>query len=448
MADFKSSFWTLLKSHFFHSLPFSTWNFTTSSVFRKLCFYSNPCTSNKNTPTYRTYTYIFKTNHNNLQVNKEQAERCREIGSEAYRNGQYSRAVKFLSKSQKLYPLPGVTSLLSQAQRKMNDEEGNNDATSSNHHRGGTNRSSSSSSFSDNTSANANNTAYQRASSTSSMNGNTPSPNTAAPSSGNAGTDGRSYTDAQAQLVKKILRAKEGGRGAHYRVLGVEQDADENALKKAYRKLALKLHPDKNSAPQADEAFKALGLAYATLSDSQKRTIYDRYGEEDPDNRGGGGGAGGMGRHGGVNFNGQEVNPEDIFNMFFGGGMPGGVHFNAGGMPGGFRVYSTGFGGMPRGGMGGGFGGMPRQRQQQRPQQQQQNPFFQLIQLLPILLLFLMSFFNLPGETATGHTGGSHYFSLTVSALIHFFHALSSHIQQLISLLFMSYSMLHHIQIQ
>ncbi|EED94489.1 predicted protein, partial [Thalassiosira pseudonana CCMP1335] len=68
----------------------------------------------------------------------------------------------------------------------------------------------------------------------------------------------------------------------HYRVLGIEASADEAAIKKAYRKLALKLHPDKNSAPHSDEAFKAVGLAYATLSDSQKRAIYDRYGDEDP----------------------------------------------------------------------------------------------------------------------------------------------------------------------
>jgi len=176
----------------------------------------------------------------------------------------------------------------------------------------------------------------------------------------------------------------------------------------------LKLHPDKNSAPQADDAFKALGLAYATLSDREKRTIYDRYGDEDPDNRGGGGGGGaGMRRHGGggmgpgVHFNGQNVNPEDIFNMFFGGGMPGGVHFNAGG--------------MPRGGFSG-FGGQPRPGQRQNPNAQQQGEegggARALLQLLPVLLLFVLSFFNVPGETTSGHTGGSTYFSLTVSTSI------------------------------
>ena len=73
-----------------------------------------------------------------------------------------------------------------------------------------------------------------------------------------------------------------------YKTLGIEKSSTAAQIKKAYRKTAIKVHPDKNSAPKADEAFKAVGLAYATLSDPQKRTIYDRYGEEDPDNRGGG----------------------------------------------------------------------------------------------------------------------------------------------------------------
>ncbi|OEU10220.1 J-domain DnaJ subfamily B Member 12-like protein, partial [Fragilariopsis cylindrus CCMP1102] len=64
----------------------------------------------------------------------------------------------------------------------------------------------------------------------------------------------------------------------HYRVLGIAASANESEIKKAYRKLAIKVHPDKNPAPKSDDAFKAVGLAYGTLSDSQKRTIYDRYG--------------------------------------------------------------------------------------------------------------------------------------------------------------------------
>ena len=151
-------------------------------------------------------------------------------------------------------------------------------------------------------------------------------------------------------------------------------------------------HQDKNSAPHADEAFKAVGLAYATLSDAQKRRIYDMSGEEDPDNRGGG-------VRRGPNFHGQEVNPEDIFNMFFGGGMPGGMRAGPG-----VRVYSSG------------FGPAFQQRQRQRQQQQQQNPegaWGQLLQFLPLLMIALLSFLNMPGDEGAGATGGSRYFSLT-----------------------------------
>jgi DnaJ family protein B protein 12 len=181
------------------------------------------------------------------------------------------------------------------------------------------------------------------------------------------------------------------------------------------------VHPDKNSAPHSDEAFKAVGLAYATLSDPQKRTIYDRYGEEDPDNRGGG--MGGMRRGpGGVHFRpGQDVNPEDIFNMFFGGGMGGrggGMHRGPGGVH-----FSTNFGGMPRG-----FRQQQQQQQRQRGEQQQrQEPeapgLANLIQLLPFLIIMLLSFFNMNNDYSAGGGGGgsssnqspglNRYFTLT-----------------------------------
>lgn len=211
--------------------------------------------------------------------------------------------------------------------------------------------------------------------------------------------------------MKKILRAKDGGKGAHYRVLGVSEDATESDLKKAYRKLALKLHPDKNSAPHADEAFKAVGLAYGTLSDPQKRTIYDRYGDEDPDNRGGGMRPGGGG--GGVHFRpGQEVSPEDIFNMFFGGGMPGGVHMRGG--PG-MHFYSN-FGGP--GGMAGAHFRPRQQRGQARQEHQPVQGWANLAQFIPFLLIFALSFMNMssPGSNTTSSSlhGENRYFSLTV----------------------------------
>ena len=311
------------------------------------------------------------------QVNKEQAERCRDLGAQALKNEDYPRAVKFLQKSLQLYPLPGVETLLSHAKTRLNSPSNRNNTSSG--------RSSSSS---------------QPASSSSSS-----SPQRSASTASNTGADGRTYTEEQKRVIQEVLRAKEGGRGAHYRVLKLSETCTESELKKAYRKLSLKVHPDKNSAPHADEAFKAVGLAYATLSDPQKRRIYDRYGEEDPDNRGGGArGPGGMHMRPG-----QEVSPEEIFNMFFAGGA---------GMPGmygvgpGFHVYRNGFG--P--GVHFRAGGNRRQRRQQQQEQEQAPGFGMFLQLLPILFIMLYSFFHYDNHAVSSGSmpGEGKYFSMTV----------------------------------
>ncbi|MGD6847161.1 molecular chaperone DnaJ [Rossellomorea aquimaris] len=97
----------------------------------------------------------------------------------------------------------------------------------------------------------------------------------------------------------------------YYEVLGVGKDASKDEMKKAYRKLSKKYHPDINKDADADEKFKEISEAYEVLSDDQKRAQYDRFGHTDP-NQGFGGGA----DFGGGGFGGFE----DIFNTFFGGG--------------------------------------------------------------------------------------------------------------------------------
>eukprot|EP00117_Sycon_ciliatum_P012645 scpid97536/ scgid0859/ DnaJ homolog subfamily B member 4; Heat shock 40 kDa protein 1 homolog; Human liver DnaJ-like protein len=77
----------------------------------------------------------------------------------------------------------------------------------------------------------------------------------------------------------------------YYKILGVSRDASESDIKKAYRKMALKFHPDKNKDPGAEDKFKEISEAYEVLSDSDKRAVYDKYGEEGLKAGGGGGGS-------------------------------------------------------------------------------------------------------------------------------------------------------------
>ncbi|CAG8683965.1 10428_t:CDS:2, partial [Scutellospora calospora] len=161
--------------------------------------------------------------------------------------------------------------------------------------------------------------------------------------------------------------------------------ANDSDVKKAYRKdvfqsiqkLALQMHPDKNAAPGADEAFKMISKAFQILSDPQKRAIFDEHGA-DPDSRSNGippsfrGFNSGFAN--GAVYNTDEISPEEIFNMFFGGD----------------GFHSATF-------VGPGFSARRFQPRRASPngegvREQHSSPLLTFFQLLPLILLFLFSF--------------------------------------------------------
>lgn len=117
-----------------------------------------------------------------------------------------------------------------------------------------------------------------------------------------------------------VFAAKE--EDDYYKILGVRRDANEDQIKKAFKKLAIRYHPDKNqdNAEEAKNKFQKIANAYETLSDPDKRRLYDQVGAEGM-RQGPGGGGGGFQR--GPGGGGPGV--DDIFKQFFGGGAgPGG----------------------------------------------------------------------------------------------------------------------------
>uniref|UniRef100_A0AAV1U6E5 J domain-containing protein n=1 Tax=Peronospora matthiolae TaxID=2874970 RepID=A0AAV1U6E5_9STRA len=266
-----------------------------------------------------------------MEMNKGEAEKCLEIGKKHLRVGNWDKAIKFLDKSLRMYPLPGVEMMRNRAQGEL--EKASTARAQPTSPRG---------------SASSAGTRHRAAPS-------------ASPSRSPSTESLRPYTAEQLQVVRKIKACK-----THYEVLAVRQSATDSEVKKAYRKLALKLHPDKNSAPGAEDAFKAVGKAFTVLSDPDKRAHYDRYGDDtqvqqqqQPQGHG--------------YAQGDDITPEDLFNMFFGGGY----------RPRGRRPAP------PQ---------APRHHHQQQQQQQPRGAMANLVQFIPLLLIFLMSMLSIPSS--------------------------------------------------
>lgn len=253
-----------------------------------------------------------------MDSNKDEAHRCIDIAVQALADGKLQKAEKFLNKAEKLYPTTRAKELL-ETVKSFPSNGGANNRSASPHQ----------------------------------------APNDGARKRKNS--DSRhaepEYTTEQIEAVRKVKKCKN-----YYEVLGVTKEATDSEIKKAYKKLALLLHPDKNKAPGAADAFKAVGNAAAVLTDTEKRKSYDLYGiNESHSNQNGAGGMRGN-YYGYARGYQADVSAEELFNMFFGGGYPQ------------QNIYMR-----------------QQRRQHYREERENQSNSSAIINLLPILLLIGLS---------------------------------------------------------
>lgn len=220
------------------------------------------------------------------------------------------------------------------------------------------------------------------------------------------------YTPEQSKEVKEFLKRN---KDDYYSILGVEKSASQDELKKAYKKLALKFHPDKNQAPGADEAFKTISVAFSVLGDEEKRRNFDRYGVSGTNGGGPGGSTAGpfaspfgthFGSSGGFNFHESgEISPEELFNLFFNAAFsqanPHARHTQHQGNPFFFTSnFHSGPGYQQRREQGQG----QRQARRQSPETENEEFLKKIIQFIPLIIVFFLSIISswiFPSESAS-----------------------------------------------
>ncbi|KMZ68632.1 Chaperone protein dnaJ 49 [Zostera marina] len=266
-----------------------------------------------------------------MDGNKDAAIRCLQIGKEALEVGDRERAIRFLTKAGRLDPSLQVDDLLAstKGEGKQNDESTQSGESPQN----------------------------KKGSHGPSLTRRVP------PSSASSVTSDstKAYTEEQILIVRKIKKVKD-----YYQVLGLERNCTTEDMRKAYRKLSLKVHPDKNKAPGAEEAFKALSKAFQCLSNEESKQRYDLVGSDEPVQH-----VRRSARNSGFGYNGfyeGEVDAEEIFRNFFFGSMA----------PANFRHFRT--------------AGTAEPRVHREMHPSSGTNLRMLLQVLPVLVLILLNF--------------------------------------------------------
>ncbi|XP_004488532.1 chaperone protein dnaJ 49-like [Cicer arietinum] len=263
-----------------------------------------------------------------MDGNKDDALKSLKIGKEALEKGDRNRALKFLNKARRLDPTLPIDDLLSTIDSDAGDHP------------------------------------PPAAESPNNSDQPTIRRRTSAPAPGPSSSSSTTYTEEQVTIIREIKRKKN-----YYDILGLEKSCTVDDVRKSYRKLSLKVHPDKNKAPGAEEAFKAVSKAFQCLGNEESKRKYDVSGEDEVvyERRAAARPASARG------FNGYyeaDIDAEEIFRNFFFGGMAPAANF------GGFSFGGPGMGHRQAAADNGSGGFNVRA----------------LIQVLPVLLILLVNF--------------------------------------------------------
>ncbi|XP_023712623.1 dnaJ homolog subfamily B member 12 isoform X2 [Cryptotermes secundus] len=265
-----------------------------------------------------------------MEGNKDEAERCIEFAERFILEGKKDKAEKFLLKAERLFPTQKAKELLehlntSQPQAEQDDVPRKRHVPKKEPETQSRQK-------------------EQQQQSKSSASGD------------------KEFNKEHLEAVKRIKSCKD-----YYEILGVSKEATDTDIKKAYKKLALQLHPDKNKCPGAAEAFKAIGNAAAILTDPEKRKQYDMYGsEEDRIHQSQRSNHGGYREYSYTRGFEADITAEELFNMFFGGGF----HNQ--------NVYTR-------------RGGRWQRAENHTQNREQANGYTVFLQMLPILVLIVLS---------------------------------------------------------
>ena len=241
---------------------------------------------------------------------KEKSDKLFEKGMECYNNQKYKEALKYFEACIKFHENDRAELFIKVCKNNIHEEDdkNKNNDNNYNYHKSYSSNPSSSKSYS----SSSHNTYYKRAESTSS-------------NTSNSNYQKKSYStdnigdDSQDKMCKELMNKKD-----YYDILNISKDATPEQIKKGYKKQAIRFHPDKNHSKLSTECFKKISEAYQCLSDPEKKSFYDKYGNEQE-------------------FKEQyfqrnhrhyqeEMDPFEAFNIFFGSGFfpAGRYHFRTG----------------------------------------------------------------------------------------------------------------------